>query len=128
MLEKNWRMNAKNNSNHIHNRFPHVADKVTQGDIETQHKDIGKMWAGVNTKPTQEKILRIVHGDVTGGLARYDNDVEHMRTHPLLTPNIESKRLSTADSRILDQVAIVGPTNLPAKKPRKRILQGSHSK
>ena len=58
----------------------------------------------------------------------YDDNVERRCTHHLLMPKIESERISAADGEILEHVAIVAPTRLPAKKLKTGILWGDRSK
>ena len=91
LMAKNGRMIAGKNSKHIKNRFFLITDKVAQGNLEIQHKGTHKMWADVNTKTTQGKIFRVMHGEVMGVAAEYNDDVECRRTHPLLMPKIGSE-------------------------------------
>ena len=112
-------MSAGKNSKHIKNRVSLITDKVAQGDLEIQHKGTEDMRADVNTKRTQGKRFRIMRGEVMEVPEEYDDDVERRRTHPLLMPNVESERILVADGEILEKAAIVAPTRLPAKIPRR---------
>ena len=58
----------------------------------------------------------------------YDDNVERRRTHPLLMPKVESERISAADGEIQEKATIVAPARLPAKNPKKGILQGVENK
>ena len=124
LLAKSRRMSAGKNSKHIKNSFFLITDKVAQGDLEIQYKGTDKMWADVNTKPTQGKRFQVMRGEVMGVSAEYDDDVERRRTHPLLMPKIESERILAADGEILEKVSIVVPAKSPAKKKPRREFCG----
>ena len=55
----------------------------------------------------------------------YDDDDERRRTHPLLMPKVESKRISVTDGEVLKKAAIVAPTWALAKNPKKGRLKGA---
>ena len=101
---------------------------MAQGDLKIHHKGTDKMWADVNTKPTQGKRFRIMCGKVMGVPANCDDNVERRRTHPILMPKIESEQISMADGEILEKVAIVAPAKPPTKKTKKGILRSSPNK
>ena len=81
-------MSGGKNSKHIKNRFFLITDKVAQGDLEIQPEGTDDTWAGVNTKPTQGEMFRVMHCEVMGVPEEYDDDVERRRTHPLLMPKV----------------------------------------
>ena len=61
----------------------------------------------------------------------YDDDVERKRTHPMLLPKIEPKRMTASDKEMLKSIEVLVPT--PTKEnqlPRipKGILRGKDSK
>ena len=70
----------------------------------------------MNTKPTQGKRFRVMQDEVMGVSVDYDDDDELRRTHPLLMPKVESKRISVTDGEVLEKAAIVVPTWALAKK------------
>ena len=110
LLAKNGRMSAGKNSKHINNRFFLITNKVAQGDLKIDHKDIYKMWGDVNTNPTQGKRFRVMQAEVMGVSIYYDDDDERRRTHLLLMPKVESERISVADGEVLKKAAIVVPS------------------
>ena len=75
MLAKNGRMSAGNNSKHIKKRFLLITDKVAQGDLNIRHKGTYGIWADMNTKPTQGKLLRTHRIEVMGVDVEYGDDV-----------------------------------------------------
>ena len=101
---------------------------MTQGDLEIQHKGTDKIWADVNTKPTQGKIFRVMRGEVMGVSAEYDNNVERRHTHPPYMPKIESEWILAADGDILEKFTIVVPARSPTKKSKNGIMRGDRSK
>ena len=66
-----------------------------------------------------------MRGKVMGVPEDYDDDVERRRTHSLLMLKVESERISAADGGVLENVAIVAPAKLPAKKSKRVILRGA---
>ena len=61
----------------------------------------------------------------------YDDDVERMRTHPLLLSLIETEIVSLSDGNILKKIAVVVPVNKvskPGSDDRNRSIQGSKHK
>ena len=112
-------MSAGKNSKHIKNRFFLITDKVAQGDLTVEHMGTDDMRGDVNNKPTQGKRFRIMRAEVMGISVDYDDDEERRRTHPLLLPNVESVRISVADSEILEKVKIVVRIEVTTKRPKK---------
>ena len=127
LLAKNGRIIAGKNSKHIKNRCFLITDKVAQGDLEIQHKGTDKMWANVNTKPTQEKRFRIMRGEVVGVSAEYDNNIERRRIRLFFMPKIESARVYKAYGKILDKVSVVTLAKFPTNKSKNGILRGSQN-
>ena len=85
------------------------------------------MWADVKTKPVQGELFRIFCHQMMGVPIEYDDDVERRRTHPLHLPEVESERISQADSNMLEKVQVVATTkNVPSYKSilEKGIIQG----
>ena len=120
LMAKNGRMSAGKKIKHINNRFFLITDKVAMGYLEIQHKGTDEMWAYVNTKTTQGKRFRVMHGHVMGISEDYDDELERRHTHPLLLPKIESERLSAIDGEALEKAAVVTPKKRPTKKTKKR--------
>ena len=97
-----------------------ITDKVSMGDIDIQHKGTDDMWDDANTKPTQEKMFRVMHGHVMGRSNDYDDNVERRCTHPFFLPKIEYEQLSAIDGKVLEKAAIVTPEKRPTNKTKKR--------
>ena len=78
------------------------------------------MWDDVNTKPTQGKRFRVMHGHVMGIPKDYDDNLEHRRTHYLFLLKIEYEQLLAMDGKVLKKAAIVVPAKRPMKKTKNR--------
>ena len=128
LLANNGRMSAGKNSKHIKNRFLLITNKVVQGDLKIEHKGTDEMWGYVNTKPMQGKMFRVMRAEVMGVYVDYNDDDDERRcTHPLLMPKVESERILVTDGEVLEKAAIVVPTWVLAKKPKKGRLKGAKS-
>ena len=79
------------------------------------------MWADVNTKPTQGKRFRFMHGHVISISEDYDDNVKRRRTHTFFLPKIESERLSVIDREVLEKAAIIMLKKHPTKETKKRM-------
>ena len=100
---------------------------MVQGDLKIEHKGTDEMWGGVNTKPTQGKMFRVMQAEVVGVSVDYNDDNERRRIHPLLMPKVESERILVTDGEVLEKAAIVVPTWALAKKTKKGRLKGAKS-
>ena len=127
LLSKNGRMSAGKNSKHIKNKFFHITDKVTQGDLENHHMRTKEMWADINTKPVQGQIFRILRPEMMEVAVEYDDDAERKCTHHLLLPKVEAEMVSQQDGDLLEKIGIAVPNKkgtLQGKKNRS-ILTGA---
>ena len=63
-----------------------------------------------------------------GVSVNYDDNDKRRRTHPLLIPKVESKRILVADGEVLKKAAIAVPAMSPAKETKKGKLKGVSKK
>ena len=65
------------------------------------------MWCDILTKPKQGSIIRKFRGHLMNVPQDYDDDAEHLRTHPLLLPKQEeTEEISTEDKNFLKKTTI----------------------
>ena len=117
-------MSAGKYSKDIKNHFFLITGKVAQANLKIEHRPTVKMWADVNTKPTQGKRFRVVRGGVMGVPMEYNDSNERRCTHLILMPKVESEKILVADSEVPEKAAIVIPARSPAKNPKRDILRG----
>ena len=79
-------MSGSSRTKHIKHRYYLVKDKIAHGDLEIAHMGTDKMWSDILNKPKQGKAFRVFRSHVMNCSEDYDDDVERIKTHPLLLP------------------------------------------
>ncbi len=106
LLATNGRWSSSKRTKHIKARYFLVKDKIEQGDMEVQHESTHKMWSDVLNKPKQGKAFREFRGHLMNVPEDYDDEAEHLNTHPsLLPPADEGEKVLEADSEVLTKAA-----------------------
>ena len=102
LLATNGMMSSLKKTKHIRHRFFLIKDRVESGDVEIAYEPTCSMWSDILTKPKQGSFFRKFSGHLRNVPTDYDDEAEHLRTHPLLlTKEDDSKGLSTADKNII---------------------------
>ena len=79
-------MSSSKKTKHIRHIFSEIKDRVESGDVEIKYEPTGSMWCDILTKAKQGSIFRKFRGHLMKVPEDYDDDAEHLRTHPLLLP------------------------------------------
>ena len=100
-------MSSLEKTKHIRHRFFLIKDRVESGDVEIRYEPTGSMWCDILTKPKQGSNFRKFKGYLMNVPEDYDNDVERLRTHPLLLlkQEEESEEMSTEDKNVLKKTS-----------------------
>ena len=87
---------------HIKYKLFLVKDKIHEGDIEIKWTPTEKMWCDILTKPKQGQVFCEFCGYLMNVPANYDDEAEHLLTHPDILPRVEeAPAISENDKSIL---------------------------
>ena len=83
-LATNGKISSSKKTKHIRQTSSEWKGSVELGDVGIKYKPTRNMWCDVLTKPKQGSILRKFKDNLMKIPQEYDDDAEHLRTHPLL--------------------------------------------
>jgi hypothetical protein len=83
-LEVNGSYSSSKCMKHIKCRYFFIRDKIKDGDLAVQYSPTEIMWADVLTKPKQGGPFCLGRSQLMNIPINYNDDVEHLKTHPLL--------------------------------------------
>ena len=101
-LSTNGKFPRSRKTKHIKNYFLLVKDRIEKGDLEIQYGPTGHTWSDVLKKHKQGKEFRHFCRQFMNVPEDYNDEVEHLNTHPdLLPPADDDSKLLVSDSVII---------------------------